>query len=88
MLALMDEEKRDLDGASSLSGDLAVEGVARVESELCGFLSELDSALRQAAREHQREVTRMTAEKKVQDCKCSIEFILFRAERILGEINS
>ncbi|KAK9172334.1 hypothetical protein CmeUKMEL1_05535 [Cryptosporidium meleagridis] len=57
-------------------------------SELDGFLKDLDSALKQTVKEHEREITKTRMDQKVNDYNVSIEFILNKARKILDPIES
>ncbi|OII73417.1 uncharacterized protein cubi_02629 [Cryptosporidium ubiquitum] len=57
-----------------------------VDFELDGFLKELDLALKQTVRDHEREINQMRLDNKVDEYRNSIEFIICKAKRILKNI--
>ncbi|KAL3127855.1 hypothetical protein ChUKH1_00140 [Cryptosporidium hominis] len=57
-------------------------------SEFDGFLKELDLALKQTVKEHEKEITKTRVDQKVNDYNASIEFILNKAKKILDSIES
>ncbi|WKS78617.1 hypothetical protein cpbgf_6004993 [Cryptosporidium parvum] len=57
-------------------------------SEFDGFLKELDLALKQTVKEHEKEITKTRVDQKVNDYNASIELILNKAKKILDSIES